>query len=122
MCKQHLNTFAIAARSFECFGLGQGPRNVTSLLVDVARDSAQRRHWAALRLEYAATTVACSRHLELPALAMTCRARQVRRFFFLCWAGCPASVVYERASYIDAIFLGVPGGVGGALAWRIAAE
>jgi hypothetical protein len=23
MCKQHLNAFAITARSFECFGLGQ---------------------------------------------------------------------------------------------------
>jgi hypothetical protein len=33
MCKQHLNTFAISARSFECFGLGQRPRHVTSYLV-----------------------------------------------------------------------------------------
>ena len=38
MGKQHLNTFPIAARSFECFGLGQGPRDVTSLLVDAALD------------------------------------------------------------------------------------
>jgi hypothetical protein len=51
MCKQHLNTFAISARSFECFGLGQRPRHVTSYLVNVSRDSAQRRLLTALRLE-----------------------------------------------------------------------
>ena len=31
MCKQHLNAFAITARSFECFGLRQRPRHVTGL-------------------------------------------------------------------------------------------
>src|SRR6266567_17137 len=59
MCKQHLDTFAIAARSLECFGLGQRPRRVTSLLVDTSRDSAEGGLWAALRLEYAAAAIAC---------------------------------------------------------------
>ena len=37
--KQHLNTFAITARLFECFSLGQCPRYVAGLLVDAALDS-----------------------------------------------------------------------------------
>jgi hypothetical protein len=45
MCKQHLNTFAIAARSFECFGLGQPSGDVTRFLIDAALESAQRRLW-----------------------------------------------------------------------------
>ena len=36
MCKQHLNSFALAARAIECFGLGQCPGYVTGLLVDTA--------------------------------------------------------------------------------------
>ena len=64
MCKQHLNTFAISARSFECFRLGQRPRYVTRFLVDVSRDSAQRRLWTALRLEEAAAAVACLSSIE----------------------------------------------------------
>ena len=36
MCKQHLNTFAIAARSFECFGLRQRSGYVTRFLIDAA--------------------------------------------------------------------------------------
>jgi hypothetical protein len=32
MRKQHLNAFPITTRSLECFGLGQRPSNVTSLL------------------------------------------------------------------------------------------
>jgi hypothetical protein len=59
MCKQHLNTFAIATRSLECFGLGQRSRHVTSLLVDAALDSAQWRLWTTLRLEEAAAAIAC---------------------------------------------------------------
>jgi hypothetical protein len=35
--KQHLNTFSVMARSLECFGLGERPSNITSLLVDAAR-------------------------------------------------------------------------------------
>src|SRR6266699_3161242 len=58
MCKQHLDTFAIAARSLECFGLGQRPRRVTSLLVDTSRDSAEGGLWAALRLEYVGRHIA----------------------------------------------------------------
>jgi hypothetical protein len=48
MGKQHLNTFAITARAFECFGLGQRSGYVTRLLVDAARNSAQRRLRTAL--------------------------------------------------------------------------
>ena len=59
MCKQHLNTFAIAARSFECFGLGQRPGYVTGLFVDAARNSAPRRLRTALRLKEAAAAIAC---------------------------------------------------------------
>ena len=59
MCKQHLNSFASAARAIECFGLSQRPGYVTGLLVDAARDSAQRRLRTALRLEEAAAAVAC---------------------------------------------------------------
>ena len=64
MCKQHLNTFAIATRSLECFGFGHRPCHVTGLLVEASLDSAERSLWAALRLECAATTVACSREIE----------------------------------------------------------
>src|SRR6266566_2929373 len=59
MCKQHLNTFAIAARSFECFGLRQRPRHVTGLFVDAALDSAQRCLRTAMCLEEAAAAIAC---------------------------------------------------------------
>src|SRR5262245_50254486 len=64
MCKQHLNTFAIATRSLECFGFGHRPCHVTGLLVEASLDSAERSLWAALCLECAATTVACSREIE----------------------------------------------------------
>src|SRR4029453_3451894 len=64
MCKQHLNPFAIATRSLECFGFGHRPCHVTGLLVEASLDSAERSLWAALRLECAATTVACSREIE----------------------------------------------------------
>src|SRR5262245_50990176 len=59
MCKQHLNSFTIAARAIECFGLSQRPGYVTGLLVDAARDSAQPRLRTALRLEWAAAAIAC---------------------------------------------------------------
>ena len=36
MCKQHLNTFSVMTRLFECRGLGKRPGNVTSLLVGAA--------------------------------------------------------------------------------------
>src|SRR5262245_33351716 len=64
MCKQQLNTFAIATRSLECFGFGHRPCHVTGLLVEASLDSAERSLWAALCLECAATTVACSREIE----------------------------------------------------------
>src|SRR5215510_1430694 len=53
MCKQHLNTFAIATRSLECFGFGHRPCHVTGLLVEASLDSAERSLWAALCLECA---------------------------------------------------------------------
>src|SRR6266702_3122744 len=59
MCKQHLNAFAITARSFECFGLGQRSGYVTRFLVDAALESAPRRLWTALRLKEAAAAIAC---------------------------------------------------------------
>jgi len=37
MCKQHLNSFAIAARAIECFGLGQRRGYVT-----LAEDDTER--------------------------------------------------------------------------------
>src|SRR5712691_1567030 len=64
MCKQHLNAFPITARSLECFGLGQCPSNVTSLLVDAARHPTEGRLWAALRLQQAATAVTHAGHIE----------------------------------------------------------
>ena len=59
MCKQHLNTFAIAARSFECLGFRQRPGYVTRFLIDAALESALRRLWTTLRLEEAAAAIAC---------------------------------------------------------------
>src|SRR4029450_7151601 len=59
ICKQHLNAFAITARAFECFGLGQRPSYVTGLLVDAALNSAQRRLRTAPGLERAAAAIAC---------------------------------------------------------------
>ena len=62
--KQHLNTFAIATGSFECFGLGLRSRHVTGLLVEAALDSAQRHLWTALRFEEAAAAIACLSCIE----------------------------------------------------------
>jgi hypothetical protein len=52
------------ARSLECFGLGLRPSNVTSLLVDAARHPTERRLWAALRFQQAATAVAHAGHIQ----------------------------------------------------------
>ncbi len=60
MGEQHLNPLSFAARLFECFGLGQGAGNVARLFVDAARGRAERRFWAALHLERAASTVGCT--------------------------------------------------------------
>ncbi len=60
MGEQHLNPLSFAARLFECFGLGQGAGNVARLFVDAARGRAERRLWAALHLERAASTVGCT--------------------------------------------------------------
>src|SRR5262249_16061732 len=37
MSKQHLDGFAMAARSFESLGLGQGTSHVASILIHIAR-------------------------------------------------------------------------------------
>src|ERR1700751_695801 len=58
MCKQHLNAFSVMARSLEYFSLGQRASNVTGFLVDPTLQPAERRLWAALRLQRAATAVA----------------------------------------------------------------
>src|ERR1700756_3651337 len=58
MCKQHLNAFSVMARSLEYFSLGQRASNVTGFLVDATLQPAERRLWAALRLQRAATAVA----------------------------------------------------------------
>src|SRR5262245_57530445 len=58
MCKQHLNAFSVMARSLECFSLGERASNVTGFLVDATLQPAERRLWAALRLQRAATAVA----------------------------------------------------------------
>src|SRR5260370_19904365 len=83
MCEQHLDTFPVAACLLERLGLGQRPGNVTSLLVDAARDSAERRLWTTLCLERATTTVARSREIEkcLPVVDHLTRRREclVRR-------------------------------------------
>src|SRR5436309_8681419 len=58
MCKQHLNAFSVMARSLEYFSLGQRASNVTGFLVDATLQPAERRLWAALRVQRAATAVA----------------------------------------------------------------
>src|SRR5262249_18195724 len=64
MCKQHLNAFSIVARSLECFSLGLRASNVTSFLVNVTRHPAERRLWAAVCLQWAATAVAHAGHIQ----------------------------------------------------------
>src|SRR5215204_4840040 len=66
------------ARSFECFGLGQRPRNVTSLLVDAARHPTERRLWTALRFQRAASAVAHAGHIQkcLPIVDQPARRRE----------------------------------------------
>src|SRR5215470_4566582 len=59
MGEQHLDALAIAARSFEGFGLGQPARHITGLLVNAARDSAYRRLRTALRFEGTVAAIAC---------------------------------------------------------------
>jgi hypothetical protein len=75
MCKQHLNTFSITARSLECFGFRRRPGYITGLLIDATRDLAPRCLGAALCLKQAATTVARARTICLyrPARADTTR-------------------------------------------------
>src|SRR5947208_14100897 len=58
MCKQHLNAFSVMARSLEYFSLGQRASNVTGFLVDATLQPAERRLWAALRVQRPAPAVA----------------------------------------------------------------
>src|ERR1044072_9859585 len=78
MCKQPLNAFSVSARSLECFGLGQRPSNLTSLLVDAARHPTERRLWAALRFQQTATAVAHAGHIQkcLPIVDQPARRRE----------------------------------------------
>src|SRR5262245_26463532 len=78
MCKQHLNAFSVMARSLECFGLGQRPSNVTSLLVDAARHPTERCLWATLRFERTGTAVAHAGHIQkcLPIVDQLARRRE----------------------------------------------
>jgi hypothetical protein len=49
MSKQHLDGLAMAARSLESLGLGQGTSNVASILVHIAHDPARGHIGTALR-------------------------------------------------------------------------
>jgi hypothetical protein len=57
MSKQHLNAFAIAARSLESLGLDQGTSNVASSLVHVPRDPAGRHVRTAFWFKRAPTAI-----------------------------------------------------------------
>src|SRR5512133_2394841 len=57
MSKQHLDGFAMAARSFESLGLGQGTSNVASILIHIAHDPARRHIRTAFWFEHAGTAV-----------------------------------------------------------------
>src|SRR5262245_66491313 len=57
MSKQHLDGFAVAARSFESLGLGQGTSNVASILIHIAHDPARRHFRTAFWFEHAGTAV-----------------------------------------------------------------
>src|SRR6266566_4281350 len=82
------------ARLLECFGLGQCPGNVTSLLVDAARDPAERRLWAALRLQRAVTAVARARQIKKCLSIVDQLAR--RREGFASWAGVNVALLVEH--------------------------
>src|SRR5262249_10589187 len=58
MSKQHLDGFAMAARSFESLGLGQGTSNVASILIHIAHDPARRHIWTAFWFEHAGSQTA----------------------------------------------------------------
>jgi len=57
MSKQHLNRLAMAARSLESLGLGQGTSNVASILVHIAHDPARGHIRTAFWFERAGTAV-----------------------------------------------------------------
>jgi hypothetical protein len=57
MSKQHLDGLAMAARSLESLGLGQGTSNVASILVHIAHDPARGHIRTAFWFEHAGTAV-----------------------------------------------------------------
>jgi hypothetical protein len=57
MSKQHLDGLAMAARSLESLGLGQGTSNVASILVHIAHDPARGHIRTAFWFEHASTAV-----------------------------------------------------------------
>src|SRR6201984_745913 len=94
MCKQHLNAFSVMARSLECFSLGQRASNVTGFLVDATLQPAERRFWAALRLQRAATAVAHAGPIKKCLAVVDQPAR--RREGLAGWAGGKVGLLIER--------------------------
>src|SRR4029077_19935955 len=94
MCKQHLNAFSVMARSLEYFSLGQRASNVTGFLVDATLQPAERRLWAALRLQRAATAVAHAGPIKKCLAVVDQPAR--RREGLAGWAGVKVALLIER--------------------------
>ena len=53
MCEPHLDLLALTSRLLKALSAGERPRNVSGMLMDVARDLALWFLWAALRFEWA---------------------------------------------------------------------
>ena len=116
MCKQHLNTFAIAARSFECFGLRQRSGYVTRFLIDAALESAQRRLWTTLRLEEAAAAIACpgpvvQRLCIIKKLARRCENLACRTAAFRSLSNVKSSRLNVPSSRFDLSTTGICGAI-----------
>src|SRR6266568_289205 len=94
MCKQHLNAFSVMARSLEYFSLGQRASNVTGFLVDATLQPAERRLWAALRVQRAATAVAHAGPIKKCLAVVDQPAR--RREGLAGWTGVKVARFIER--------------------------
>jgi hypothetical protein len=64
MCKQHLNTFAMATRLLKRFGFSEGSSYLPRILIDASWDSAERRFRRALRLQWTAAAIARARKIQ----------------------------------------------------------
>lgn len=82
------------ARSLEYFSLGQSASNVTGFLVDATLQPAERRLWAALRLQRAATAVAHAGPIKKCLAVVDQPAR--RRESLAGWAGVKVALLIER--------------------------